>query len=83
MRITVRTIALVCLLAATISRSQQPLAPTPPLGWNSWDSYGLTVTEQQFRSNVVVEAQRLKPFGYNYAVIDEGWFLRNPLDRVR
>ena len=81
MRIPVRTIALVCLLAAAISRSQQPLAPTPPLGWNSWDSYGLTITEQQFRSNVAVEAQKLKPFGYTYAVIDEGWFLRNPLDR--
>jgi alpha-galactosidase len=74
-------IALVCLLAAAISHSQQPLAPTPPLGWNSWDSYGLTITEQQFRSNVAVEAEKLKAFGYTYAVIDEGWFLRNPLDR--
>jgi len=53
------------------------------MGWNSWDSYGLTITEQQFRSNVAEEAQALRPFGYTYAVIDEGWFLRNPLDRPR
>ena len=69
------------LLTAAAMRGQQSLAPTPPMGWNSWDSYGLTITEQQFRENVAVEAQKLKPFGYTYAVIDEGWFLRNPLDR--
>ncbi len=57
------------------------VAPTPPMGWNSWDSYGLTITEQQFRANVKIEADRLKPFGYTYAVIDEGWFLKNPQDR--
>ena len=51
------------------------------MGWNSWDSYGLTITEAQFKANVKVEAERLKPAGYDYAVIDEGWFLVNPLDR--
>lgn len=59
----------------------QKLADKPAMGWNSWDSYGLTITEQQFRDNVVVLDQKLKPLGWNYAVIDEGWFLRNPLDR--
>ena len=67
---------------ATISATQTiTLAPTPPMGWNSWDSYGLTINETQFRDNVRVQAERLKPFGWNYAVIDEGWFLRNPQDR--
>lgn len=54
------------------------LAPTPPMGWNSWDSYGLTITEPQFRANVDVLAKRLKPAGYRYAVVDEGWYLANP-----
>ena len=57
------------------------LAATPPMGWNSWDAYGLTITEAQFRDNATVQAKVLKPFGWNYAVIDEGWFLKNPLDR--
>ena len=73
--------ALLLLLIAAMSCGQQTLAPTPPMGWNSWDSYGLTITEHQFRDNVLVEAQKLKSSGYTYAVIDEGWFLRNPLDR--
>lgn len=58
-----------------------PLAARPPMGWNSWDSYALTVTEPQFRANIDVLAHTLKPFGWRYAVIDEGWFLRNPEDR--
>jgi hypothetical protein len=53
------------------------------MGWNSWDAYGLTITEEQFRGNVKVEANELKSFGWNYAVIDEGWFFFNPEDRPR
>ena len=51
------------------------------MGWNSWDSYGLTITEEQFRANVKILADALKPFGWDYAVIDEGWFFFNPEDR--
>jgi hypothetical protein len=60
------------------SLAQRVLAPTPPMGWNSWDSYGLTIDEAQFRANVDVMAKRLKPAGYQYAVVDEGWYLLNP-----
>ena len=68
-------------MASTGGAQSKVLAPTPPMGWNSWDSYGLTVTEQQFRDNVEVLDKKLKPFGWDYAVIDEGWFMENPQDR--
>lgn len=65
-----------------MAAAQQPsVAPTPPMGWNSWDSYGLNITEPAFRANVKVLKQKLLPFGWNYAVIDEGWFFENPNDR--
>jgi hypothetical protein len=48
------------------------------MGWNSWDSYGLTIDEAQFKANVDVMAKRLKAAGYEYAVVDEGWYLENP-----
>ena len=53
------------------------------MGWNSWDSYGLTITEQQFRANVAVLRDKLLPYGWRYAVIDEGWFFENPQDRPK
>jgi len=48
------------------------------MGWNSWDSYGLTIDEAQFKANIDVMAARLKAAGYQYAVVDEGWYLLNP-----
>jgi alpha-galactosidase len=68
------------LLAQAPGGDPVELAPRPPMGWNSWDAYGLTITESQFRDNVSVLAKKLKPFGWQYAVIDEGWFLKNPRD---
>jgi alpha-galactosidase len=67
-------------LAQPLAGNPLDLAPRPPMGWNSWDAYGLTITEPQFRDNVNVLGKVLKPFGWQYAVIDEGWFLKNPLD---
>jgi hypothetical protein len=43
----------------------------------------LRINEQQFRDNAAALATKLKPFGYNYAVIDEGWYMENPEDRPK
>jgi alpha-galactosidase len=53
------------------------------MGWNSWDAYGLRITEAQFRDNAIVLRTKLLPFGWRYAVIDEGWFFENPEDRPK
>jgi hypothetical protein len=63
---------------ANWAQQKTVLAPRPPMGWNSWDSYGLTIDEAQFEANVDVMAKRLKAAGYEYAVVDEGWYLENP-----
>jgi hypothetical protein len=74
-------------LIAPNALAQTPMpaqvAATPPMGWNSWDAYGLTITEDQFRANAQALDYRLRQFGWNYAVIDEGWFLKNPEDRPK
>ena len=76
-------VANLLFLQATLVAQSKVLAPTPPMGWNSWDSYGLRINEQQFRENVAALATKLKPFGYVYAVIDEGWYMVNPEDRPK
>lgn len=52
-------------------------APKPPLGWNSWDCYGTTITEAQYRANVEVMSAKLKPFGWQYATVDIQWYEPN------
>ena len=66
----------VVLLAPSLI-SAQSLAATPPMGWNSWDSYGLTIDEDQFKANATVLAS-IQQYGWKYAVIDEGWYMANP-----
>lgn len=54
------------------------VAPTPPLGWNSFDCYGSAVTEAEFRANVDVMAEVLRPHGWEYAVVDFCWSHPHP-----
>jgi hypothetical protein len=73
--------AFVFFFAFSLSPAQTP-APTPPMGWNSWDAYGLTIDEADFRANVKILAG-MEQFGWQYAVIDEGWYMRDPFaDKV-
>jgi len=51
-----------------------PLAQTPPMGWNSFDSYGVYLHEKAAFENLEAFAEKLKPYGYEYFVIDAGWF---------
>ena len=50
------------------------VASTPPMGWNSFDSYGVYLYEDAAISNLEAMAEKLKPHGYEYFVIDNGWF---------
>ncbi len=50
------------------------------MGWNSWDAYGLTIDEADYRANVKVLAG-IQEFGWKYAVIDEGWYMADPFGR--
>src|SRR6478672_6107994 len=69
--------ALLALLLA-VPALAAPLAPTPPMGWNSWDAYGFTIDEAHFKANASVLAG-LRSFGWSVAVIDEGWYMADPL----
>ncbi|MDE5051098.1 glycoside hydrolase family 27 protein [Niallia taxi] len=49
-------------------------AQTPPLGWNSWDCYGASVTEEEVKGNAEYMAKHLKDFGWQYIVVDIQWY---------
>ncbi|SEJ10834.1 glycoside hydrolase family 27 protein [Demequina mangrovi] len=49
-------------------------AATPPMGWNSWDSFGTTVTEDEVLANAKVMAERLLPHGWDTVVVDIAWY---------
>jgi alpha-galactosidase len=75
MRSAIKFLLLLAVLIPTITHAQ--LAPTPPMGWNSWDAYAMSIDEKDFKANVAVLAG-MKDLGWQYAVIDEGWYLEDP-----
>ncbi|NBK80202.1 glycoside hydrolase family 27 protein [bacterium D16-76] len=54
--------------------NKNTFAPTPPMGWNSYDYYDTTVNEEQVKANARVMAEKLKPFGWEYVVVDIQWY---------
>ena len=50
------------------------IAQTPPMGWNSWDCWGAAVTEDTVRKNAEFMAKNLKPYGWEYVVVDIQWY---------
>ena len=54
--------------------TSETLAQTPPIGWNSFDSYGVYLHEDAAFANLEAMADKLLPHGYEYFVIDNGWF---------
>ena len=53
------------------------LGKTPPMGWNSWNTFGPNISETLIMeiADAMVE-KGYKDAGYEYVVIDDGWQLR-------
>jgi alpha-galactosidase len=56
------------------------LAPTPPMGWNSWNKFACDVNEQTVRATAdAMVASGMRDAGYQYVVIDDCW--QGPRDK--
>jgi len=76
------TLAIAALLvAAPFAGAQTAADPaflgwarTPPMGWNSWDAFGTTITEAQARAQADFMAEKLLPFGWKVLTVDIQWY---------
>ncbi|MDE6055998.1 MAG: glycoside hydrolase family 27 protein [Lachnospiraceae bacterium] len=48
-----------------------------PMGWNSYDYYDTTVTEEQVKSNADYMAVHMKDSGWEYIVVDIEWYAKD------
>lgn len=57
-----------------LSQNQSQLAPTPPMGFMTWNYFGLDIHENDIKTlaDAMVETG-LRDLGYNYIFIDDGW----------
>ena len=70
--------AAVIALSSAAAFAQAVLAPAPPMGWNSWDSFGTGVTEAEVKANADYMAAKLAKAGWQYIVVDIQWSEANP-----
>lgn len=76
---TVPTVmALFCISYDLLAQNAR-LAPTPPMGWNSYDSYCGDVTEEEVKRNTDYMAQHLTRLGWKYVVVDFYWYYPHPV----
>ncbi len=73
-------LAIACALAMTAGSQAQKfdgLAMTPPMGWNSWNTFACDISEKTVKdmADLFVELG-LDKCGYEYIVIDDGWMLK-------
>lgn len=54
-----------------------PLAQRPPMGWNSWNTFGANIDDALIRKTADLLAEKgYREAGYEYLVIDDCWSLR-------
>ncbi len=57
------------------------IASTPPIGWNSWNTFGHKVNESLIRETAdALISTGLKDYGYDYIVIDDCWSIKDKRD---
>ena len=72
-----KKIFLLLMLACSIQSFAQKfenLAPTPPMGWNSWNTFQTKISERLVMETAdMLVSSGMKDAGYTYLVLDDGW----------
>ena len=76
---------LVALMTLTANAQESSIetfrtwAPTPPMGWNSWDCYYSSANEKVVMDNARYIAEKgLDEYGWEYVVLDIRWYANHP-----
>ena len=53
------------------------LAMTPPMGWNSWNTFETNIDEKLVKETAdIMVSSGMAAAGYNYIVLDDGWMTK-------
>jgi alpha-galactosidase len=70
---------LIGILSFSAAQAQKldVLAQTPPMGWNSWNTFQTNISEQLVKDVAdAIVASGMKDAGYTYIVLDDGWMAK-------
>ncbi len=66
-----------CMPVCLSAQKFEGLAPTPPMGWNSWNTFGTNIDEKLIKgmAEVMIESG-MQEAGYKYIVLDDAWMAK-------
>ncbi|MEH0153284.1 glycoside hydrolase family 27 protein [Limibacter armeniacum] len=69
--------AILCTIGSLQAQKFDGLAKTPPMGWNSWNTFATDINEQLVKDIADSFVKYgLKDAGYEYIVLDDGWMTK-------
>jgi alpha-galactosidase len=73
-----RVLGLLLLLSAPAwAQKFTGLAPTPPMGWNTWNTFAANINETLVHETAgVLIASGMRDAGYTYIVLDDAWMAK-------
>jgi alpha-galactosidase len=67
-------LAAVCLTATVFAQKFENLALTPPMGWNSWNTFASNIDENLIKGTADTMIKNgMRDAGYVYIVVDDCW----------
>lgn len=72
--IKILIIAILLTSASLYAQKFEGLALTPPMGWNSWNTFEANINEDLIKETAdILVSSGMKDAGYEYIVVDDGW----------
>jgi alpha-galactosidase len=65
---------ILCLPVCVCAKKFEGLAPTPPMGWNTWNTFGTNINEKLIKEMAeALISSGMQQAGYRYIVLDDAW----------
>lgn len=62
------------IFTGAFAQKFEGLAPTPPMGWNSWNTFQTNINEKLIKETAdAMVSSGMRDAGYVYLVLDDGW----------
>lgn len=74
MKRTLFLLSFFCFSTIVNAQKFEGLAATPPMGWNSWNTFHTDINEQLIKETAdALVSSGMRDAGYVYLVLDDGW----------
>jgi alpha-galactosidase len=73
-KLLLTAMSLVVASTQIFAQKTENLAPTPPMGWNTWNTFQTNIDEPLLKGMVdAYVSSGMRDAGYTYFVLDDGW----------